>query len=236
MHRENTPFTHIVEFASGSPTGAFSYSVHDEDGSVVGGLDNIVIPLGLGAISARIDVPADANQVSKPMFEKRSITWVYQTNSGTVNGSINYILQKEIPFPVTPEGVRQLLGVSDNEIPDERIDLLGAYVRFIRPFDDPSAALLSYFTSGDANSYIITRAIEAAAALELLPTLQISIARRFDSGTNSYERWNKIDWDALGAKLQGMIYEASILVQPTLELVISPIFVLSTRTDPLTGA
>lgn len=236
MHRENTPFTHVVEFASGSPTGAFSYSVRDEDGQIVGGLENVVIPISIGQISARIDVPSSANVVSKPVFESRTILWTYPTGSGTVNGSYNYILQRSIPFPASPEGVRQLLGVTEKELPDERIDVLGAYLSFRKPLTNPDAALLPYTTSGDADSYTITRAIEAVAALELLPTLQLSLARRFDSGTNSYERWNRIDWDALEAKLTGMVYGATIMVDPLLELVIDPIFVLSTRTDPLTGA
>ena len=236
MQRELTPFTHIVEFVSGSPTGTFSYSVYDEDNLIVNALENVVIPLGAGAISARIDVPAAANAVSKPLFETRTITWTYPTASGTVNGSHSYVIQKRIPFPATPEGVRQLLGVSEKEVADEQIDLMGAYLAFRKPFTDPDAVLLPYMTSGDEDSYRVTRAIEALAALEILPTLQLALARRFDSGTNSYERWNRIDWEALAAKLNGMVYEAAVIVDPLLELAISPIFVLSTRTDPLTGA
>jgi hypothetical protein len=236
MQRELTPYTHIVEFASGSPSGAFSYSVYDDDGNIVNGLENEIVTLGVGAVSARIDVPAAANAVSKPIFETRTITWTYPTNSGTVNGSHSYVIQKAIPFPATPEGVRQLLGVTESEIPDENIDLMGAYLAFRRPMTDPDASLAPYVISGDEDSYRITRAIEAMAALEVLPTLQIALAKRFDSGTNSYERWNKIEWDNLQAKLAGLVYEATILVDPLLELAINPIFVLSIRDDPLTGA
>src|SRR5213595_2978633 len=116
MQRELTPFTQIVEFASGSPTGAFSYSVYDDDGNIVNSLENVVISLGMGAVSARIDVSAADNTVSKPLFETRTITWTYPTASGTVNGSTSYVIQKIIPFPATPEGVRQLLGVTEKEI------------------------------------------------------------------------------------------------------------------------
>lgn len=235
MQRELTPFTYIVEFASGSPTGAFSYTVTDDDGAVVGGLENVVVSIGVGAISARVDITAPNNAISKPLFETRTITWTYPTASGTVNGSHSYVIQKAIPFPATPEGVRQLLGITKDEVPDDRIDLMGAYLALQKPMLDPVTALAPYLTSGDANSYLITRAIEALAALEILPTLQIAIAKRFDSGTNSYERWNKIDWDALRNKLEGLVYEAVILVEPSLELAINPIFVLSVRNDPLTG-
>ena len=235
MQRELTPFTHIVEFASGAPTGAFSYSLYDDEGNIVDGIEDIVVSLGIGTISARIDIPAISNTVSKPLFETRTITWTYPTASGTVNGSISYVIQKAIPFPATPEGVRQLLGVTDAEIPDDRIDLLGAYLKFREPFSDPDTSLVPFYISGDEDAYKITRAIEALAALEVLPTLQIALASRFDSGTNSYERWNKIDWDGIAEKLMGYVQAAIVIVEPTLEFAISPIFVLSTRTDPLTG-
>lgn len=235
MQREATPFTHIVEFASGAPTGAFSYSLYDSDGNIVNGLEDIVVDIGIGAISARIDIAADANIVSKPLFETRTITWTYPTGTGTENGSYRYVLQKDIPFPATPEGVRQLLGVTADETPDDRIDLLGAYLAFREPFTDPDAALAQYETSGDENSYKITRAIEALAALEILPTLQISLAARLDSGTNSYQRWNKIDWEGMIERLNGYVQEALIIIDPLLGFAISPIFLLSTRTDPLTG-
>jgi hypothetical protein len=235
MQRELTPYTHIVEFASGSPTGAFSYTITDDDGNVVAGLENVVVSIGIGAISARIDVPAAYNTVSKPLFETRTITWTYPTNSGTVNGSQSYVIYKQIPFPATPEGVRQLLGVTEKEVPDENIDLMSGYLRFREPFDDPDAALLPYTTSGDASSYKITRAIEAAAALQILPTLQLALAKRFDSGTNAYERWNRIDWEGLAGRLMSLVQEAVVLVDPLLELDFPILFVLSTRTDPLTG-
>lgn len=236
MQRELTPFTHIVEFTSGIPTGAFTYSLYDDEGNIVDSIEDVEISLGIGAISARIDIPAASNTVSKPYFETRLITWTYPTASGTVNGSISYVIQKAIPFPATPEGVRQLLGITASEVPDDRIDILGAYLAFRKPMTDPDAALLPYLTSGDETAYLITRAIEALAALETLPSLQIALAKRFDSGTNSYERWTKIDWQMLEDRLIGYVQEAIIIIDPTLEFAVSPIFVLSTRTDPLTGA
>jgi hypothetical protein len=235
MQRELTPFSHIVEFASGTPTGAFSYSLYDDDGNIVNSLENINVPLSPGDISARIDIPAEANIVTKPLFEIRLLTWTYPVASGTINGSLRYTIQKDIPFPATPEGVRQLLGVTDKEIPDDRIDLLGAYIAFSERFVDPDTALAPFAIAGDVESYKITRAIEALAALEILPTLQVSLAARLDSGTDSYQRWNKVDWDMLFQRLQMYVQVAVVIVDPLLEFVISPIFVLSTRADPLTG-
>lgn len=234
MLQENTPYTHVVEFTSGLPTGVFSYSVYDEDGNIVDGLEDVVVSLGVGAISARIDIPRTANQVSKPLFETRTISWTYPTGTGTENGSVTYVIQRRVPFPVTHDGVRTMLGVTKEEIPDDRIDLLRAYIIFRDNFIDPTV-IDPFAVAGDDSALKITKGIEALAAMEVLPTLQIAIARRFDTGTNSYERWNRIDWDRLQEKLQGHVTEAVLLIDPTIGVDIIPIFTLSIRTDPLTG-
>lgn len=235
MLEENTPFSHLVEFTSGVPTGVFSYTVYDEDNAIVDGLEDEEIAIGLGAVSVTITIPAGSNTVSKPLFERRTIVWTYPTSAGIVTDSISYSIRKAVPFPVTTEGVRILLGISSQEIPDERIDLLAAYIAFSELFTDASI-LEDYETTGDSTSFKITKAIEAVAAIQLLPTLQLALARRKDSGTNQYERWNRIDWMGLKASLDMIVTEALLLVDPTLEFDFLPVFTLSIRTDPLTGA
>lgn len=234
MLQENTPISHLVEFTSGAPIGAFLYTLTDEDGLVVNGLEDEVISLAPGAVSATISIPALANLVSKPVFERRTITWTYPITSGTVVGSFSYSLQKTVPFPVTSDGVRVLLGVTDKEIPDAHVDLLGAYVAFQTLFEDDTV-LEDFETAGDYTSLQITRAIEALAALKLLPTLQLSLARRLNSGTNEYERWNRIDWEGLRGSIEQIITDTVILIDPTLEFGVLPIFTLAIRVDPYTG-
>lgn len=234
MLEQNTPFSHLVEFTSGAPTGVFSYSLYDEDNIIVDGIEDEEIAITPGQVSATITIPASANMVSKPWFERRKIVWTYSTTSGVVADSMSYSIRKAVPFPVTTEGVRVLLGVSDVEILDEHIDLLSAYFAFTELFDDDSV-LDEFEISGDLTAFKITRAIEAVAALQLLPTLQLALARRKDSGTNQYERWNRIDWLALRASLDAIVFETVLLIDPTGALDFFPIFQLSIRTDPFTG-
>jgi hypothetical protein len=230
---ERAPFSYLVEFDTGTPLGAFSYSLYDEDGNIVTGMLNLQVTPASGAVSILIQIPAAANVLTKPLFEGRLISWSYATALGAVNGSYEYTIRKRVPFPVTTDGVRTKLGIDITEMPDDRIDLLMAYVSFTEQF---AGGLAAYETSGDATALKITQAIEALAALSLIDSLQLSLAKRLTSGTNEYERFSKIDWEALRARLSQLVYDTSILVDPTLVYSAPVIFALAVRTDPYTGS
>lgn len=233
MLLENTPFSYLVEFSTGTPTGVFSYSLSDDEGNPVAGITNVEVTIPTGGISTLIQIPQVANTLTKPLFEGRTISWFYPTSGGVVNGSYSYQIQKRVPFPCTYEGVRTKLGIDTNEIPDERIDLLMSYIEFNELFTN---GLDAYTLTGDATSLKITNAIEAVAALKLLPTLQLSLAKRLSSGTNEYERWTKIDWDVLRADLEQLVYNVTVLIDPDQVYLADVIFTLGIRSpDPFTG-
>lgn len=229
---ENTPLSYLVQFDSGTPLGVFTYSLYDDEGNPVASIHNVEVAPDVGAVSILIQIPTTGNTLTKPLFEGRTISWFYTTSLGAVNGSYSYIVEKKIPFPATPEGVRTKLGVDITELPDDRIDLLGAYVQYNAQFED---GLDAYTLTGDSTALKITGAIEAVAALQVLPSLQISLAKRLTSGTNEYERFSKIDWELLAGNLQAIIDETSVLIDPTLVYESLALFTLAIRPDPFTG-
>ncbi len=234
MIQENTPLPYLVEFSTGTPTGVFSYSLIDGEGNPVDGITNVEITPSNGMLSVMITIPATANQLTKPLFERRTLTWVYPTSNGIMSGSYSYQIQKAVPFPCTPEGVRLKLGISPDEIPDSSIDLLSAYLQFDELFVDGISA---YINTGDSLALKITNAIEAVAALNLLPSLQLAIAKRLTSGTNEYERWAKVDWDIIRGTLESIVYNTTVLIDPQQVYVGSAIFTLAVRSpDAFTGA
>ena len=234
MQLENTPFSYLVEFDTGTPLGVFSYSLLDDDGNPVAGIQNVSVTPGTGAVSVLIQIPTQANTLSKPLFEGRTIVWNYVTALGVVNGSYAYTIQKRVPFPATNEGVRTKLGIDLSEMPDNRIDLLGAYVAFKDTFT--VVDIDTYALMGNSMSLKITNAIEAIAALKLLPSLQISLAKKLTSGTNEYERFAKIDWEMIQADLEQLVYDTTVLIDPELVYNSGTVFALAVRTDPYTGA
>lgn len=233
MQTENTPFSYLVEFDTGTPVGVFTYSLYDDDGNPVAGIQNIEIDPAADAVSLLIQIPNVANTLTKPLVEGRTIAWFYTTSLGAVNGNYSYTIQKRVPFPVTAEGVRMKLGVDHTELPDERINLLMAYVEFDELF---VGGLSAYTLLGNSMTLKIIESIEAIAALHILPSLQLSLAKRVTSGTNEYERWNKIDWMQLRADLEQIVYDTTVLIDPELVYGANAIFTLAVRTDPYTGA
>lgn len=233
MQIENTPFSYLVEFTSGSPQGVFSYSLYDDDGNPVPPLQNVEVTPPEGSVSFLIEIPNIANVLTKPLVEGRRLSWNYTTNLGAVNDSFSYTIQKRVPFPVTAEGVRTKLGVDKTELPDDRIDLLMAYVEYNDTF---VGGIDNYAYAGNSTTLKIMNAIEAIAALKILPSLQLSIAKRLTSGTNEYERFAKIDWEMIEASLGQLIYDTTVLIDPTQVYQATTIFALAVRTDPYTGA
>lgn len=229
---ENTPLTYLVEFTSGTPSGVFSYSLTDEDGNDII-LNEEITPTN-GAVSVSITIPSSANQIDKPLFETRFLNWSYPTTNGVITGNYTYQIQKKVPFPCSYDGVRRKLGITDEDIPDSQIDLLTSYVEFDELFD---GGLDIYASLGNSTTLKIANAIEALAALKILPTLQLSIAKRYTSGTNEYERWTKIDWDILAGALSQIVYDVTVLIDPNQAYTLDTLFTLGVRSpDPLTGA
>ena len=205
--QSGAPFAHELDFSTGLPTGAVVYSVLGDDGIPLTGYDAVPVTVGANTLSIVITVPGIVNTCSKPLFETRTIAWAYPTAHGIVEGSVRYRVEKIIPFPVTEEGVRAKLGIEPHELEDNAIDLLMAYASINQQFD-----LTPFVGAGDYTTLIVLNAIEAQAALDVLPSLQLAIAKAEDSGTNKYQRFNSIDWDALAGALNDKIARLENLV------------------------
>lgn len=223
---------HLVQFTSGQPTSDLTYTLYNQDGSIA---LTETAPIIDGQVSYIIEIPAGSNSLTTPLFEQKRLEWEYDTATEAVSDSLTYVLHAPIGFPVSNEGVRDMLGVDKDELPDEQIDLFQGYMAFRQLVNE--ADLSTYQNSGDLDSYRISKAIEAATALLVFPSLQVRLPKKYDSGTSSYERWTNIDWDGLNSSITGVLMTgAGILISdddlyPTLD-----IFVLSdVGTDAITG-
>lgn len=202
-----SPFAQRIEFSTGHPTGAVSYQLLGNDGSVL--VDQELTP-DAGAISMLILISGAHNSCTKPLFETRTLAWSYVTDAGLVSDRIVYRVQKPIPFPVSADGVRAKLGVEQHELKDEEIDLVTAYSEMLELVPEGSAAI--YETAGDRNTIILIHAIEALAALSYLSALQLKIAQRESSGTNEFYRYSSVDWRRIEDDLIGHVARARALL------------------------
>jgi hypothetical protein len=226
-------FRHLIQFSSGQPTSNLVYTLKNQAGDTV--VTNSVA-IATGQLSYLVEITPLQNTMTNPLFEKMTLEWEYTTATQAIDDSFSYIIHAPIGFPVSIEGVRSLLGVNEDELPDEEVNLFEGYLAF-RTLIGETVDLTPLVSSGNLSTYNMTKAIEACTALALFPTLQIRLPRKYDSGTSSYERWNNIDWEALASSLNGIIGIGLEIAVPDFDYYSdNPIFVLSDRgPDAITG-
>lgn len=228
-----SPFSTLIEFNAGPPTSDISYTLVDQGGTVL--IDDS-LSIVTGALSALLTIPGSSNSCALPLFETRTLTWEYSTSEGTPSGRVTYRVDRVLPVPVTPDGVRAKLGVEPHELDDNEINLLRAYGEFMVLL--PSADLNAIAAAGDYTALVCFDAIEALAALSCLPSLELKIAQSESSETNKFSRYTSVDWAALRAALSGMVDQARALLDPEFDdggLGISMFALASRATDAITG-
>ena len=229
--RSGQALPYLVELV-GVPVGNLAWSLANEDGTNIA--SGTVVP-AVGAISLTIPVTSGNNTLSGTLWGSRDLTWSYTVGAELIYGEHRYSLEGRVPFGVTPGGVRTKLGLTaDQDLVDDEIPLLKAYLLF----QDRVGSVALTAVTGDIGKLIVREALEASAALELLPTLQVRVAQRESSGTNQYVRGD-VEWDKLEQVLRQLIAVGEVLVNPDLEPVsngISLLQVASPDTDLFPGA
>lgn len=202
-----SPFAQLIEFSTGLPTGAVSFTLIGNNGAVL--VDDTVAPEA-GSLSHLLVIPAEHNSCAQPLFENRTLIYSYLTATGIVSDRISYRVLKPLPFAASPEGVRSKLGIEAHELKDEEIDLVSAYAELLT-YGDPTP----YEASGDRGTLLVTHAIEAIAGLLALPSLQLKIAAQETSATSEFRRYGTIDWTRIEIDLAAHALRARALLDPT---------------------
>lgn len=214
---QSIPFHHTVEFTTSIPS-VVNWWLKDSSGNELAAGSNDVLP---DAISTTIEIPATHNELPQGVYsDYRRLYWSYDGNAGRVQ----YEVRSELPFGVSEDGVRNKLGVPEHNLTDAEIDLVSAYYKL------PDLT----FVPTTAQSLAIRHAIEATAALELLPTMPLRIAQKESSGTDQYTR-GKIDWDAIEDQLRGYIRAGLLVIDPSTAFTGSALFTLSRIPDRFSG-
>ena len=228
------PFSFELQFTLGLPGGAVSWTLGDPAAAVIA--SGAVTPPAL-ALSTQILIPGAQNELpAGHLFGSRYVDWSYTTGAQFVSGRETFTIEAPVPFGVSADGVRSKLGVEKHELQDKDIDLLRAYVVFKSDVD--ATALAAQATTGSTSTIYLRDAIEAVAALELLPSLTIKLSQRETSGTDEFQRM-KVDFGALAESLGVMVSRGRLALDPTLEPGVGPgafFTMILPSVDPVTGA
>jgi hypothetical protein len=221
-----------VEFLSGEPDGNITWVLNDETGAAI---DSGTITPAPASVSAFITAPSNMNTLGVgELFGYRDLSWTYTVGGESISGDRRYMLEALPPFGASPEGVRSKLGLDVHEVPDEEISLARSYYSILAAAGDPD---LSSYTPTARQRMYLADGIEALAGLALIPTLQLRLAIKESSGTDTFQR-QKIDWALLAENLRSIVNDAIIILDPTFDPLaeIGELFVLATpATDPITG-
>lgn len=228
------PYATLIAFNTGLPSGVVSYELFGNDGQQ---LLTSNFTAEDGSVSHLLVIPAEHNTCATPLFEGRRLAYHYQTATELVSKTLYYRVEKPLPVAATADGVRKKLGVEPHELENDDIDLLTAYTVLLEK--DRSNLLPPILTAGNSDTLKVIHALEAQAALELLPTMQIKIAQRETGGTNEFQRFTRIDWEQIELGLRVHLARFEALIDPTLDLTGGSTFIFGKATptpDPVTGS
>lgn len=196
--------------ASGFPDANISWSLLNETGTLVA--SGSLTPTA-GAVSVDVQISSANNSLGAgEVLGARELLWSYTVAAAAVSGSHRYTIEGSVPFVVSEAGVRQLIGIDqEDDLPDHDVPLIKAYLHFQNAVGDDALAAGLLGTAFERSQ--IATAIEAQAALMVLPSLQVRLAQKESSGTNQFAR-GKIDWERLEAHLARLVSEGSVIVNP----------------------
>ncbi len=215
-------------FASGHPDANLDWKLYGPSGILASG-PVVVAP---DAVSINLQVAAENNTVPQGyLLDYRDLTWTYTVDGAVVNGEIRYNLEARLPLAVSVDGVRRKLGVDPIDLPDGDISLVKAYLSF-------AAGVNADALAASLQNYVVAEAIEATAALALIPTMPMRVAASEESGTDKFKR-QTIDWQAVAIALNDIVLKGVLIVDPLHDETVtfgSLLILAGPTTDAFTGA
>lgn len=172
----------------------------DSASFVVRGHDGTQLLTG-EVIGSKVTIPAASNVVTTS-WENRYISVFFISAGGTHSLKVSYRLSEFLPLSVTPQSVRDLLGVDDRELPDSAIDLLGSYFQIL---DQSGPAISDALTLTGSRNQAVNTAVMLRAALNILPSLPLRLMITIREEDSSASRLKAIDFDKLESSLRSAL-------------------------------
>lgn len=225
-------FDFLVEGQAVEPTSA-KYNVLKNDNTVVTSLSNQVITLSPGKTYANISVPGASNEATL-VNELRYVNVEFIYQGKTYHTSQYYFLVENVNFPLSPDDVRAVLGVSAAEVPDSYIDILGAYNQVKAMVEVNTDTILQ---TGSALLPTLVQAVKYRAALTNAITIETSMFQSEQADNTMYTRFQKIDFAGLRNELLSRYNEALLKLDQIVDGGTGTVVyaIVAVGTDPVTG-
>src|SRR3546814_19551276 len=115
--------THLVTVDEGAPDGDILLALYSLGGAEMA--TGSVTP-AVDAVSAIITVGGAHNQLAgEYMRSIRELVMSYAVGGVSRTEVVEYVIEGRVPFAVSARGVREKLGVSPQDLPEQEIDKIG---------------------------------------------------------------------------------------------------------------
>jgi len=211
--------------------GSVKYTIRDNSGTPIIGQIDVPVTTTTETTSVVLDIAGFVNAKAKEV-ENRFVTLKYKVSGAERRIQVNYQIIDWINLTASPSQVRNALGVDGDELEDDDINLLAAYMRLKQ--DLGGTILVTALMAGDLTTIYANHAVALRTALDLISSLQLRVTQQERSDTSEFQRFAKVDFNKIRADIQANLDVALLGVEGK-ESSISPVFILSNRTDPFTG-
>lgn len=216
------PFIPVVNSAS--------YRVLGHDGTPI--VSPTALTLGATDTRTAITIAANLNTItSERFFEKRFLIVSASANGKPWQRTIPYRITPLPLYTVTVETVRNFCGITEDEVPDEAIDVFSGYLSAREKLGatQTTAALIS----GTRNEILANNAILGYTVIGIIPSLRLAISFDRTDGSIAHKR-SEIDIEDLERRARQLIDDAATAILQRVEAAY-PMFAFPTIVDVITG-
>lgn len=182
--------------------GSLRLTLRDTSATIRPGYDQKLLP-DTAINTLKVTIPASENTlVPGSAYETRfaRLDFTSQGKAGAVETI--YRIIPFIPYTVTPQSVRETLGVSIGELDDDAVDLYKTYLKL-----SVNSAFASSIVSNDLKTIYANDILRIQEALQLAPSLRVRILKGEEKDNSLYTRFN-FDFNELIAELRNSLVEA----------------------------
>lgn len=211
-------------------------TVRNDAGVKFTGFDGLPVAVTLNNVL--VTLPASINTLADGvLFGTRYVRIVFTSGGNSHSINLNYRIHHFLPILINESAVRGVVGADYEELPDEDIDIYGAYFDLLR---EHGAVISTALTAQDQAAISANRAITLKAALLAYPSLQTKLAKVEQENNTKRERMD-VSFELLKMEitsaLASEIATINSLVGGTTSSTVVPILqLISPTTDTITGS
>lgn len=223
------------EYISLGENDSASYTIMNAEGEVMGGVSDETYVIDGEVSELEIQIPAEATKIPEgKQSDSRFILATYVTNGkeNVIRKAFNVI--KFVPYTVNESDVYAVLGVTEQHVSQESMDIFGNYLLLV---EEVGPNFTEWLKSGDVKSVRANRAILLKTAISLRAAIMLGVPKTETDNVVSQTRFelDVEDFDTLFKNMTDELSEIKAEISGESSDYEVAAFVLPALTDPFTG-